>query len=442
MTRSAAALLALLASAAAAQAQIPLDRLTIVAPAAPGGGWDQTARAMQHALEAERLARVVTVENVPGAAGTVGLAQFVRDGRSEPALLVTGLVMVGAIVFNDSPVSLAATTPIARLTGEYEVVVVPSESPIRGMRDLVERFRSRPESISWGGGSAGGTDHILAGMIASASGIDPARVNYIAFSGGGEALAAVLGGQVTAAISGYSEFAPHIASGQLRALAISAGSAQAGVAARPLAEYGIAVTLANWRGLVAAPHIGETTREQLADAVARLSRSATWQRTLRERGWSDQFLGGDAFARFLDEERLRVSRIARALRTSAPTSGVSARVFPGLVLSGAFVVALVLAAGAMRSRTRTPPPAHERAVDWRAVGLTALALLAHLALLRPGGFIVAATALFWLVALAFGGHRRLRDLTIGAVFSSAIYVIFTRGLDLPLPAGWLATWIR
>jgi putative tricarboxylic transport membrane protein len=154
-------------------AQPLLDRLLIIAPAAPGGGWDQTARAMQHALEREGLVRVVEVQNVAGAAGTIGLAQFVDSHRGNGrALLVSGLVMLGAIVWNDSPVSIEQVTPIARLTGEYEVVAVAAASPHRDMRSVADALRARPGGVSWGGGSAGGTDHILAGLIGAAAGID------------------------------------------------------------------------------------------------------------------------------------------------------------------------------------------------------------------------------------------------------------------------------
>ena len=121
-----------------------------------------------------------------------------------------------------SPVSITQATPIARLTGEYEIVAVPAASPHRDMQSLVGALRENPAAVSWGGGSAGGTDHILAGLIVAAAGVDPRRTNYIAFSGGGEAVTALIGGQVTAGISGYSEFAQHIESGRLRAIGISA----------------------------------------------------------------------------------------------------------------------------------------------------------------------------------------------------------------------------
>ena len=172
----------------------------IMAPAAPGGGWDQTARTMQQALQDEKISGSVQVVNVPGAGGTIGLAQFVNSAKGDPnQLIVGGYVMVGAILTNASPVTLKQVTPIARLTGEYEVIVVPTASDIKDMAGLVAKLKADPGSVSWAGGSAGGTDHITAGLVAKAAGVDPTKVNYVAFSGGGEALAAILGGQVTVA---------------------------------------------------------------------------------------------------------------------------------------------------------------------------------------------------------------------------------------------------
>ena len=193
-----------------------------MAPAAPGGGWDQTARSMQTALQDEGISGSVQVTNVPGAGGTIGLAQFVNQANGDPSqLIVGGYVMVGAILTNASPVTLDQVTPIARLTGEYEAIVVPAASDIKDMAGLVAKLKADPGSVSWGGGSAGGTDHITAGLIAKAVGVDPTKVNYIAFSGGGEALAAILGGQVTVGISGYGEFASQIQAGELRLIGIS-----------------------------------------------------------------------------------------------------------------------------------------------------------------------------------------------------------------------------
>jgi putative tricarboxylic transport membrane protein len=188
------------------------SHLRIIAPAAPGGGWDQTARAMQQALQISGIVGTASVENIPGAAGTIGLARLIGAERGNgDVMMVSGLIMLGAIASHQAEVTLRDVVPIARLTSEYEVLVVPAASPYRTLTDLLTAFRARPESISWAGGSAGGTDQILAGLIADAVGVSPRRVNYVPFAGGGESIAAILGGQVTAGISGLGEFAAQIA---------------------------------------------------------------------------------------------------------------------------------------------------------------------------------------------------------------------------------------
>jgi putative tricarboxylic transport membrane protein len=294
-----------LASAAPAQAQV--EGLEIIAPANPGGGWDQTARAMQAALQEAGLASGVQVVNVGGAGGTIGLAQFVTSKkRKGDAILVGGLVMEGAILTNKAPVSLDDVTPLARLTGEYELLVVPAESPIKSMADLAAKLKADPGSVSWGGGSAGGTDHILAGLIAKAAGGDPTKVNYIAHSGGGEALGSILGGHVTVGVSGYEEFAPQVQAGKLRALAVSSDERLPGVDVPTLKEQGLDVSLVNWRGVFAPPQIRDRDKEALSEAVDKMAQSAAWKDTLQKRGWLDLYQPADQFAAFLEEDQAKV----------------------------------------------------------------------------------------------------------------------------------------
>ncbi|MBI4048654.1 MAG: tripartite tricarboxylate transporter substrate binding protein [Devosia nanyangense] len=269
---------------------------TIMAPAAPGGGWDQTARSMQTALQDEGISPSVQVTNVPGAGGTIGLAQFVNQSKGNPnALIVGGYVMVGAILTNASPVTLDAVTPIARLTGEYEAIVVPAASPIKTMQDLVAQLKADPGSVSWGGGSAGGSDHIAVGLIAKASGVDPTKINYIAFSGGGEALAAILGNQVTAGISGYGEFESQVAAGELRVLAVSSDERLEGIDAPTLKEAGVDVAVQNWRMVAAAPGLSDDQVAAITADIEKMAKSKTWQDILKTKGWQDTFLAGADF---------------------------------------------------------------------------------------------------------------------------------------------------
>ncbi|MET0259253.1 MAG: tripartite tricarboxylate transporter substrate binding protein [Methylobacterium sp.] len=268
----------------------------IMAPASPGGGWDQTARAMQNVMQEAKIADGVQVVNVPGAGGTIGLAQFVSSKSGNPeALLVGGYVMVGAILTNNSPVSLDDVTPIARLTGETEAIVVPASSPYQTIQDLAAAMKADPGAVAIAGGSAGGVDHIAAGLIAQAAGVDPKLINYIAFSGGGEALAAILGQQVAAGISGYGEFESQIKAGTLRLLATTGDAKVPGTEAPTLKEAGLDVSLQNWRMVAAAPGISAEQQAAITADMEKLSKSPEWKAVLERNNWQDAFLAGDAF---------------------------------------------------------------------------------------------------------------------------------------------------
>ncbi len=289
----------------------PTEAINIMAPASPGGGWDGTARAMQSIL-ANITGQTVQVYNVPGAGGTVGLAQFVSEAKGDPhELMVGGLVMIGAIQTNKSPVNLSQVTPIARLTAEAEAIVVPADSKYETLQQLIDDFKVDPTSISWGGGSAGGTDHILVGLIAKEVGVDPSKINYIAHSGGGEATAAILSGAVTAGVSGVSEFADQVEAGAMRILAVSSEERLEGVDAPTIIEAGVNVSLINWRAIFAA---GDLTPEQRDAVVAMFNQMhdrPEWQQALETNGWSDFYLAGDEFSAFLTNEITRIEGVLR-----------------------------------------------------------------------------------------------------------------------------------
>ena len=204
-------------------------------------------------------------------------------------------------------------TPIARLTSEYVVVTVPAGSPHKSMADLVRAFKADPGKVSWGGGSAGGTDHILAGLIVKAAGGDVTKLNYVPFSGGGEALAAILGGHVVAGISGLSEWSGQIASGELRVLGISAPERQAGIDIPTLKEQGIDVELANWRAIVAPPGLDDAQKKALLDAVDQTVKSEGWKKVLAEKKWTDLYLPGDQFAKLIESETALTTEVLKSV---------------------------------------------------------------------------------------------------------------------------------
>ena len=287
----------------------PSEDLQIMAPADPGGGWDSTARAMQPVLE-EVGGVGAEVYNVGGAGGTIGLAQFAEETTGDPhELMVMGLVMVGGIVTNQSTVTLEDVTPIASLTSEQEAIVVPADSEYETLEQLVEAWVADPTSISWGGGSAGGTDHIVVGLLAQAAGIDPSGINYIAHAGGGEAVNQILSGAVTAGVSGVSEFADQVEAGEMRWLAVTGETAPEGIDSPTIADAGFDVVLENWRGVMGAPDLSDADRAAVVQLITEMHDSDAWQAALEENGWSDFFQAGDEFEAFLGEERTRIEGV-------------------------------------------------------------------------------------------------------------------------------------
>src|SRR5436309_4777823 len=300
----AAALSLLPASRLQAQA---LPQLRIFVPANPGGGWDSTGHALGNALVAAGQAGDVSYENKGGKGGVIGLAQFVERHASDPAaLMVGGYVMVGSIALNRPAVDLSKVTPIARLTSELLVLVVPAASRYRKVGDVLGDLKARPAAVSVGGGGAGGVDHMFAAMMVRAASLDPTSLVYKPFSSGADVLAALAAGQLSAAVSGYGEFKDAIAAGTVRALGISSKRASYGIAS--LTEQGVKVELANWRGVFAGAALSEPQAVALRDAVQRATLHATWKDALARNSWQSAWATGREFreAIELDESLARV----------------------------------------------------------------------------------------------------------------------------------------
>jgi putative tricarboxylic transport membrane protein len=271
-------------------------------PAGPGGGWDGTGRSIEAACKSAGLVGSFQFENVGGAGGMVGLPRFVNQRKGQGnALMVGGSVMVGAGITNKSPVTMKNVTPIARLTEEAGVIVVPTSGKIQTWKDLEAAIKANPKAVSVAGGSAGGTDHQLLGLMIKALGKNPREAAYVAFAGGGPANAAILGGQVTAGISGYSEFEEQIKAGRMKALAVSGNKRIPGVNVPTLLELGVNVTAANWRGVFAAPGINDAQKDKLVDLMIKMHASPAWKDVLEKRKWTDVFLAERPFEREIEK---------------------------------------------------------------------------------------------------------------------------------------------
>ncbi len=297
--KSAAGMAALVALPFSAGASTSLKMMI---PANPGGGWDTTGRALGRAMQEAGVAGGVTFENRGGAAGALGLAQFYNSSRGDgSAIMVMGAVMLGGMITTKPAVQLSQVTPIARLTTEYGVFVVPENSPLKTMKDVTEQLKKDPGSVKWGGGSRGSTEHIAAAMIARAVGVDAARINYVPFRGGGEAAAAILGGNVTVGGSGYSEFQQYIEAGKMRAIGLTSPARIKGVPVPTLKEQGIDVELGNWRGVYGAAGITAAQRAALTDIVVKASRTKSWAEAIDKNNWTPALLTGEPFDRFVDD---------------------------------------------------------------------------------------------------------------------------------------------
>ena len=294
--------------ATAIQAALGGQQLRIMAPANPGGGWDQTARAMQSSL-ADVIGRS-EVYNVGGAGGTPGLAQFVQHRGDASQLMATGAIMIGAVITNESPYSLQDVTMLARLSTEYLVLVVPAESEIQSLEQFAGLMRDDVGAQSISGGSAGGVEQILAGLFAQAAGADPAEVSYVAHSGGGEALTTLLSGRSTAGISGISEIAPYIADGSVRALAVSSPERVDNLPeVATFHEQGLDVELQNWRGVAAPPGISAEDEEALVTMLTEMHDTEAWADIVETRGWGDEFLTGPEFDEFVADQEATIGTV-------------------------------------------------------------------------------------------------------------------------------------
>ena len=292
----------------AASGALPLTaraaaNLKMMIPANPGGGWDSTGRVLGKALTEAKVADTVQYENKGGAAGIIGLAQFANGSKGDAnSLMMMGAVMLGGIITGKPQVSLDKVTPIARLTSEYNVFVVPADSPFKTMKDVVAQLQKDPGSVKWGGGSRGSTEHICACMLAGKVGVDPKKVNYVAFRGGGEASAAILGGNVSVGGSGYSEFAEYIAAGKMRPIGVTAEQRVPGVNVQTLKSMGYDVVLGNWRGVYAPSGITPEQRSALTAMVTAATQTKTWLEALDKNRWTPALLTGKAFDDFVDAE--------------------------------------------------------------------------------------------------------------------------------------------
>jgi len=292
----------------------PITGMRVMVPNSPGSGYDTTARAWAQVMDDEKIATNPEVFNLEGAGGTVGLQRLVNEKGNADMLMQMGLGVVGAQYSNKSEATLDQTTPIAKLIEEAEAIVVPGDSPYKTLDDLVQAWKKDPGGTPVGGASnPGGPDHLTPMLLAEEVGVTPADVNYVAYDGGGELLAGILGDDVTFAATGIGEVAESAASGDVRILAVTSDEPVEGVDAPTLQDEGVDLTFTNWRGIVAAPEITDDEKQRFVDAVTEMHDSDAWKQVLEDQGWTDSFVTGDEFTEFMGSESDRVESILSEL---------------------------------------------------------------------------------------------------------------------------------
>ncbi|MER5318491.1 Bug family tripartite tricarboxylate transporter substrate binding protein [Streptosporangium roseum] len=297
--------------------RVPLaGRLTVVAPAERGQGWDRAARALASVLTGDRLARAAEVSNYPGGLGAAALGAFAaarepftREGR----LLLTGMPMVaGAEIANAASV-VEATTPLARMVGDWAALVVPAGSRLRAFEDFAAALRRDPAGLAVGGRMEGGSDHVLYGMIGKCLGVDTRLLDYAGYSSGAEAAQALHDGRVAALLGSARSFVPEIAEGRLRPLVVSSAERIDGIDAPTLMELDVRLEYTDWCGVLGPRGMSSEDRDVAVALCDRVDASSRWRAICAANGWNRVYLSGDDFRQWLATETRRTREVLNEL---------------------------------------------------------------------------------------------------------------------------------
>jgi putative tricarboxylic transport membrane protein len=290
----------------AAQGWSPQKNVEIVAASPPGGSNDKTARTLERVIGATKLVPTsITVMNKPGGNATIAhtyVAQ--RAGDAHYLLVMTSGFLTNQII-GASPLTVADFTPIASLLEDYTVFAVTAASPIKSGKDLAERLRKDPKSISIGFANAfGSSRHIAAGLLMKAVGGNARDLKVVVFKGSAEAIPALLGGHIDLGVFGAVNVVPHVSSGRMRILGVAAPQRLAG----PLAvaptwrEQGIEVSYGNWRGVFGPKNLGPAQIGYWEGVLHKATEMPEWKEDLEKNYWTEQFVTGAQFRKMLDSE--------------------------------------------------------------------------------------------------------------------------------------------
>lgn len=289
-----------------------LKNIDWTVPANPGG-YSLTSNAISDTLKAEGLLSEYTSTFKPGAGGSVGLGAFQEIKGKPEAALVVGIALTGGMYSNKSPLNLLSSTPIAKVLREYDAIVVPASSKYRTLTQLMDDLKAKPNSVAIAGGSKGGIDHQVIGLLAQKAGIDPTKLNYVVFSGGPEVITSVLSNSTQVGISGSSEFAAFVASGKLRVLGVSSAKSLTGFKGKTFVSQGYDLVYGNWRGIMAPADISAADRLNFIKVIDIMHISPSWKAQLVKNNWDNEFAAGSAFKAFLEKHIPEINAVMKGL---------------------------------------------------------------------------------------------------------------------------------
>jgi putative tricarboxylic transport membrane protein len=290
----------------------PSKALSIMAPGSPGGGWDTRARGIASALSECKVAGVdATVTNVPGAGGTIGLAQFAKkQGDPYQLMVMDSVTMLGGIVNNKSPVDLATLTPVAGLSRGPSAIVVPKASPYKDLKALLDAMEAKPHSVKWTGGSLGGPGQMTVAGLAKGRGIAAKEMNFVPTAGGGESMNLLLSGAATVGVDTVAELRAQLQAGELRALAVDSEQRVAGVDAPTMKELGMAdEAVSTLAGVLAPAGLSDQQQQDVVGLLDKVRQSSCWKKVLERNNWTEDWTPGDEFGKVLAEQRTQVTAI-------------------------------------------------------------------------------------------------------------------------------------
>ncbi|MEH7127351.1 tripartite tricarboxylate transporter substrate binding protein [Neobacillus drentensis] len=298
----------------------PTKAISVVAPSGAGGGWDLTARSFTKVLAETKLVKQpLTVENKPGGGGSVFMAEYATQQVenndmlfvNSPPIIINNLKKEG-----NSPYGYKNTTPLAQLTKDYGAIVVKTDSKFKDLKSVLEEVKKDPTKLTFAGGSAPGSmDHLVSILPAFKYGVDPTKIKYVSYDGGGEAITALLGGNADVIGTDASSVKEFLKAGKVRVLAITSSERLSGdFKDVPTAkEQGVDAEFTIWRGVFGPEKMSAEAKAYWEKAIDKLVQSPEWKKEVETQGWELEYKNGADFKKFLADQETQVQQLLEAL---------------------------------------------------------------------------------------------------------------------------------